>query len=132
MKNDTPIRILLVLIGAVIAFHLCIIIKIIPYNIAWGGRLKNDTEMYVFESFSILINLILMAVLLMKKRGITCYTKENLVDIILWFFLVLFILNTIGNLFAETNFEKLFSILTLISAILIWVILKNKKTLNLK
>jgi hypothetical protein len=76
MKNDTPIRILLVLIGAVIAFHLCIIIKIIPYNIAWGGRLKNDTEMYVFESFSILINLILMAVLLMKKRGITCYTKE--------------------------------------------------------
>lgn len=127
MKNDTPIRILLVLIGAVIAFHVCIIIKIIPYNIAWGGRLKNDTEMYVFESFSILINLILMVVLLIKKRGITCYTNENLVDIILWFFLVLFILNTIGNLFAETNFEKLFSILTLISAILIWVILKNKK-----
>ena len=126
MKTATPIRLLLVLIVAVIAFHVCILVKIIPYNLAWGGRLKNDTDMYVFESFSILINIILVVVLLMKIRVITCYANERLIRIILWSFFVLFILNTLGNLFADTNLEKLFSILTLTSALLIWKILKDK------
>jgi hypothetical protein len=35
---------------------------------------------------------------------------------------VLFTLNTIGNLFAETNFEKYFTLLTLLSSVLIWLI----------
>ena len=56
MNINTSIKIFLGLLFSVILFHICIIIKIIPYNIAWGGRLTNDNEMYVFESISILIN----------------------------------------------------------------------------
>jgi hypothetical protein len=41
------------LLVILILFHLSIIAKIIPYNITWGGRLTNDTEMYVFETISI-------------------------------------------------------------------------------
>ena len=37
------------------------------------------------------------------------------------------LLNTIGNLFAKTTFEKGFTILTLVNSILLWVILKNNK-----
>jgi len=122
------IKIFLILLLAIVGFHFCIIAKIIPYNIAWGGRLQNDSEMYVFESISILVNLFLGFVLLMKGEFIRYYIKQNMVDRILWFFFVLFILNTIGNIFAKTDFEKFFAISTFLFSTLIWVILRGKKT----
>ena len=70
MKFKTSIHILLGLLVMVILFHIAVIVKAIPYNIAWGGRLQNDQEMYVFEVISILINLLLGLVLLMKANYI--------------------------------------------------------------
>lgn len=114
------------LLIAVILFHIAVIAKAIPYDIAWGGRLQNDSEMYVFETISILINLFLGLLLLMKGDYVKFRFKERTIDIILWIFLVLFVLNTVGNIFAKTNFEKSFAVLTFVSAILIWTILKPK------
>ena len=124
------IKIFLGLIIAVILFHICIIFKIIPYNIAWGGRLKNDAEMYVFETISILINIFLSIVLLMKGEIVKFRFSYKVINAILWIFFVIFILNTIGNLFAQTFFEKFFALLTGFSAILIWNIAMKKKTTN--
>ena len=126
MTNGIAIKIMLGMLLAVVIFHLCIITKIIPYEITWGGRLQNDSEMYVFETISIIINLFLGFVLLMKGGYIKFYFKQSVVNVILWIFLILFVLNTIGNIIAKTNFEKAFAVLTLISAFLIWVILKTK------
>ena len=124
------IKLFLGLLLAVILFHICIILKIIPYNIAWGGRLTNDVEMYVFETTSILINIFLFIILLMKGNIIEYKFSDKVITIILWTFFTIFILNTIGNIFAKTTFEQLFSILTGLSAILIWNIVKKKNTTN--
>jgi hypothetical protein len=124
------IKIFLGLLIAVILFHICIIFKIIPYDIAWGGRLKNDAEMYVFEIISILINIFLSIVLLMKGDIVRFRFSDKVINVILWIFFVIFILNTIGNLFAQTFFEKFFAILTGFLAILIWNITMKKRTTN--
>ena len=126
MTNKTSIKILLALLISVILFHISVIAKIVPYDIAWGGRLQNDSEMYVFESISILIILFLGLVLLMKGDYAKFRFKNKTINIILWIFLTLFLLNTIGNIFAKTNFEKSFAVLTFVFAILIWTILKTK------
>lgn len=83
-------------------FHLCIISQLIPYSIVWAGKLTSEKEMYQFESISILINFIyalLIFVELKKSRPIT--------KILLWIFVLLFSLNTIVNLFAESKLEML-------------------------
>ncbi len=126
MNSSTAIKMMLLLITAVTIFHFSIILKIVPYEITWGGRLKNDSEMYVFESLSIIINLFLILTLLIKGNYLKQMFSLRIVNIILWIFFVLFGLNTIGNLFANTYFEKLFAVLTLASSILIWIILKVK------
>jgi hypothetical protein len=118
---------MLCLVAAIMLFHLSIILKIVPYEITWGGRLKNDSEMYVFEMISILINLILGLTLLIKGSYIKQIVSLKIVTITLWIFLILFGLNTIGNVFAKTNFEKIFTVLTLSSSILLWIILKGKR-----
>jgi len=120
------IKIMLGLLAIVIVLHLLILIKVIPYKTAWGGRLQTDEQMYMFETISISVNLLLSFILLMKGRYIQFYIKEKIQNIMLWIFLILFILNTVGNLFAQTNIEKLFAILTLVFAFLIWVVLRPK------
>lgn len=127
---NNSIKIFLGQLILIILFHLCIIIKIVPYDITWGGRLTNDTEMYVFEAISILINVFLSWVLLMKGKLVKYKFSNKVVNGILWIFFAIFILNTIGNIFAKTFFEKFFALLTGLSAILIWNILKVKKTTN--
>ncbi len=104
MKYKTSIKILLALLIAVIVFHISVIAKVVPYDKAWGGQLQNNTEMYIFESFSILIILFLGLVLLMKGDYAKFRFKNKTINIILWIFLTLFLLNTIGNIFAKTNF----------------------------
>lgn len=123
----SPIKLVLFILSLVILFHLGIIVKIIPYQITWGGRLKNDAEMYVFESVSILINLFLSLVLCMKGNYISYKFSNKIITIVLWFFIILFAANTLGNLFAKTILEKTFSLLTLILSFLLWKIARNKK-----
>ena len=127
MNPKLTIKILLWLIAAVTLFHLTILIKIIPYEITWGGKLKNDAEMYLFESISILINLFLGYVLLIKGEFVSKLISTKVVNIILWVFLFIFGLNTLGNILAETLFEKSLSLLTLVFTFLLWNILKIVK-----
>lgn len=126
MTKNKIASFLIILTALVILLHLLIMIKIIPYKAVWGGRLQSDTEMYFFEATSILVNAFLIFILLMKTGRIYPYFKEKLQDIILWVFLVLFILNTVGNIFAETLFEKSLALLTLFFALCLGVILKKK------
>ena len=108
-NSNLAIKLFIGLLIVVVLFHICILVKIIPYNITWGGRLQNDSEMYVFESISILVNIFLALVLLMKGKLIRFTFPEKAINTILWIFCFLFILNTLGNLFAQTSFEKIFS-----------------------
>lgn len=106
-------------------FHLLILVRVIPFEITWGGRLKTVEEMYVFETISILINSFFIFILLQKGEYIRYFLGEKTVKIVLWIFFTIFVLNTIGNVFATTDFEKYFAILTLINSILIWAINKT-------
>lgn len=127
MNPKLAIKLMLWLIGVIILLHSAILMKIIPYNITWGGRIENNIEMYVFEIMSILINLFLVVLLLLRGRYLSCFIPMKVVNILLWAFLFLFGINTLGNIFAETTFEKSLSLLTLIFTYLVWVTLKDAK-----
>jgi hypothetical protein len=118
---------LIAMLILVILFHFFIIAKLIPYTIAWGGRLENDSQMYVFEVVSILINSLLITFLLLKNNSINHSFSQKPINIVLWIFMIIFLLNTVGNLFAETTFEKYFALVTFIFALLIGVMLKKEK-----
>jgi hypothetical protein len=131
MSKQQAINTMIGLLLAVIVFHLSIITQLIPYTIVWAGKLNTVQEMRTFEMLSIIINLILLFVFLLKGNYIKHKIPHKIINGFLWFFFVVFILNTIGNLFAKTLVEKIvFTPLTLISALLIGVILRNKKDME--
>lgn len=129
VKNkNIALIIMLSLYMLVLIFHFLILTQIVPYDIVWAGKLKTKQEMYVFESVSILINSILISTLLIKGNYLKINISEKLINTILWIFVVLFSLNTLGNLTAKTLFEKaVFTPLTAISAFLIFIIVKPNR-----
>ena len=127
MNPKTAIKTMLYLLIAIILFHLCIMLKIVSYEFTWGGRLKNDFEMYIFETISVIINLFLFSILLIKGKYLRAFISIKIVNITLWVFFIVLGLNTIGNILAKTNFEKFFTLLTLALSILIWIILHKEK-----
>ncbi|MFM7486328.1 MAG: hypothetical protein ACKO13_05335 [Cytophagales bacterium] len=115
-------KLLIAISVAALVFHLLIVIKVIPYAITWGGRLKTDSEMYLFETVSIGINLFFIFLVLQRVDMERSLLGKKTATILLWIFFVLFGLNTIGNIFATTPLEQWFSLLTLANAFLIWKI----------
>lgn len=110
---------LLTLLSTVFVFHFLVMLKIIPYTIVWAGKIENDTQMYQFESVSILINVILFSAILIKGKLLSWRINPKIIQVILYIFVVIFALNTVGNLFAKMSLETyIFTPLTFISAFL--------------
>jgi hypothetical protein len=119
------LRIMMALLSAVVVFHLCIITGIIPYQNVWAGRLKSSSEMYLFESISMLLNVLLIAVLCIKAGYLKMTISATIINGIIWLFVVVFFLNTIGNMFAENNIERVAGgLLTAVSTLLCWRIVR--------
>lgn len=115
------------LLSLVLIYHLLIITEVISYKIAWGGRIETKEQMHVFEAVSILINLIFMAIILSKSKQIKLNKPSKLTNVFLWIIIVLFSLNTIGNLFSTNILETIiFTPLTLVSALLCYRIVIEK------
>lgn len=113
------INIILTTLFLVTIFHLLVLFQIIPFNIVWGGRLKNTSEMVNFETISLLINSFIIFVVLIKGTYIKPFIPFKIINIILWFLVFIFSANTIGNLLAKTSTETIvFTPLTFILAIL--------------
>ncbi|WP_417593363.1 hypothetical protein [Owenweeksia hongkongensis] len=119
MNLTTAIKLTLGIVVAILLFHLSILLRVVPYEMTWGGRLTNDFEMYVFETVSVLVNLFLLTLLMIKGKYWNVFMPLRIVNILLWAYAALFALNTVGNVLAKTSFEKTFAIITLALSFLI-------------
>lgn len=110
---------LLILLSLFLLMHFIILIKILPYNLVWGGRLKTDKEMYRFELFSILINALFIIVVLVQANLWSIDIPKKIITFLLWLMTGLFLLNTFGNAISKNKLEqRLFTPLTLLLAVL--------------
>lgn len=107
---------LIILLSLITVFHLSVLIGIIPFNIVWGGRLAEHSQMVIFESVSITINLLMIATVGLKAKLIFSRVSPKFIRIALWIMAGVFVLNTIGNLASVNTFEKI--IFTPVTAIL--------------
>jgi hypothetical protein len=99
-------RTLQIIALATLAYHICIMVGIVPYELVWGGKLESRDQMFVFESISIAINvLLIVAVWAYFQSHPPGYHKTG--RILMWIFGVLFAVNTLGNIFAENVWEAI-------------------------
>jgi len=126
ITKKTALISMLSLLGIVLVFHFLVLTQQIPYDKVWAGKLNSVEEMKAFETVSILINVLIMTVLFLKYRLIQHKKTNKIIDTLIWIFVGIFTLNTIGNLFSKSTIELIFGTLfTLVSAILCFIIVKK-------
>jgi hypothetical protein len=119
LSQKKALNLMIALLIVVLLFHTLVLTGIIPYSIVWAGKISSVKEMRIFETVSIIINAFLIIILLLRSNYIQNRIPWRRLNVIIWVFIFLFGLNTIGNLFAKSKFELyLFTPLTFISAIL--------------
>jgi len=112
------------LFSLALGFHILVLLRIIPYEMVWGGRISTLSEMYIFETISILINLLFLFVILIRAGMLKIKASRKLINISLWFMALLFLLNTAGNLVSKNPMERLiFTPLTLIISTLCFMLI---------
>lgn len=110
---------MMVLLSIVLVFHLLVLLHVIPYEIVWAGKLKNEADMRSFEAVSLVANAIMLFVIWTRANPDRIRVKLKIMNLMLWLMVFIFALNTLGNLFAETQLELLvFTPLTFVSALL--------------
>jgi len=121
------ITILIGLLSVVILLHLAILLQLIPYDIVWAGKIDSLESMYLLETVSLILNGTLMLVLYLKLKHLKQAMPTPVVDAILWIYVVIFGLNSVGNLFSQTLFELIFgTFFTLVMMYLCWVVVKKE------
>ena len=118
-----PIRLavngIIIALFCTIVFHLLVLAGVIPFDIVWGGNLKDKTQLYLMEGVSIAINLLMLFIILGYSGAIKLPTNQKFLNGAIWFMAVLFLLNTLGNLVAKNSLETyLFTPLTFILSLL--------------
>lgn len=106
---------ILIILSSIIVFHVLVILGVIPFEIVWGGRIKDRSQMISFETASILLNLLMLTAVAISGGLIKIKINPMIIRSILWIMAFLFLLNTIGNLLSNNQLEKiLFTPLTLV------------------
>ena len=109
---------LLLMFSLILVFHFFVLAGIIPFAIVWGGRIKDSSELVVFETFSITINFLMIFVVGVKAGLVKLKWNPRFIEISLWLMFVLFFVNTMGNLFSLNQWEKIiFTPITIVLAI---------------
>jgi hypothetical protein len=126
-SEKIQISIFLFLLIVIIVFHSFVLLGIIPFDIVWGGKLKNQSEMISLERISLFITILMLMVGLLRAKIITIGNHPVKIRVMLYTMSILFGLNSIGNLLADTNFEKfVFTPITLLLSLLSWQLARTK------
>lgn len=129
--EHTAIYCIFITLSLIVLFHLLVLVGIIPFQIVWGGRLTNRSQMLRFESVSITVNLVMLAVVAIHAGVLKWRIKPTVIRIVLWAMCGLFLLNTLGNLLSTNTVEKLvFTPLTLLLSICCFQLAMSKKNMS--
>jgi hypothetical protein len=104
-----------------ILMHVLILLKIIPYEFVWGGRLKSDSELIIFESISIVVQILFVSIISVKAGYVLKGKFKKTANFGTWVMFGLMVLNTIGNLASKSGLETIvMTPITILLALLVF------------
>lgn len=122
-------KVVLLIVSMYCVLHILILVQLIPYHIVWGGKIESIKTICFLEGVALVVMLFLGFIIAMKNKIIQPIFKHKTIKRILFVFAVFFILNTIGNLLAETVIEKMQAIIALFLAITLFKSSKEMEVL---
>ncbi len=111
-----PTSVLAILLFAM-CYHIAALLHFIPLDMVWGGRLQSREELIQMETFSFFFNALLVLLVIWRSKWFPALHQPKILTMVCWLISILFMLNTLGNLFAANILESiLFTPITILLA----------------
>lgn len=76
-----------------------------PHDFVWGGRSKSKADLIIFESISIVVQTLFFFIVAVKAGYVFKGKFKRTVNVGTWVMFGVMVLNTIGNLVANSSLE---------------------------
>ncbi|MCB0372533.1 MAG: hypothetical protein KDD31_05965 [Muricauda sp.] len=103
-------NLLLILLSLLAVFHVLVILDLFPYGQTWGGSIEDQSQVIIYEGFSIVSTLIFMLIVAIKLNYLKIKKLKKAADIGIWVMGIFFTLSFIGNLTSKGELERTFFI----------------------
>src|SRR4051812_34308550 len=90
-----------IILSLIIIFHLLVISRIIPFDLVWGGNIPDKNKLWLMESISIAINLLMLLFVCAYSGIIRMKINSIVIKVGFWIMFALFVLNTLGNILSK-------------------------------
>jgi hypothetical protein len=132
LSEKLAARVLMFIFSVSMVFHILVVLQVIPFQMVWGGRLKDKNQMILFETFSLVITTIMLLVVGIQLGLLKTKISYKVIRVCLLIMTALFVLNTVGNLNSINKWERMiFTPVTLILSILCFrLAIADKKIVN--
>lgn len=101
--------------GLVLGF--LVILGLISNKYVWGGRVTENSQLILLECTTFIVNGLILWFIAMRVGFMQQRISTKRLHLIFITLSIIMLLNTIGNIFAQTSFEKIMAIPTAISTI---------------
>jgi hypothetical protein len=126
MKKIISIRLASIIIITIntiaLLMHVLIILKILPHDFVWGGRLKSEADLIIYESISIVVQTLFITIVAVKAGYVFKGKFKRTVNVGTWVLFGLMVLNTIGNFVSSSGLETM--VMTPITCLLALLVLR--------
>lgn len=101
-------NILLAALGLLAIFHVLVLLRVIPADIVWGGRIQGvPSNLVTLETIALLVTLLFFVIIAAKTGYVQAGRLSGAVNLGVWLVFAYLILNTLGNLASGISFESL-------------------------
>ena len=94
-----------VLVAMGVVLHLLFFVGVINAQYLWGGKITDPNHVRVMEGISIGVLLVMYALVILQDQAVKSREANKFVSFVLGMMAVFLLINTVGNLFAETVLE---------------------------
>ncbi|WNS77947.1 hypothetical protein RRU94_05590 [Domibacillus sp. DTU_2020_1001157_1_SI_ALB_TIR_016] len=122
-------NIILAINTAALFMHILILLNILPYDFVWGGRLKSQEDLIIFEAISILVQTVFILIVAVKLGYFLKGRFKKIINVGLWTMCGIMVLNSAGNAASNSDLEKLLMTpLTVLLALLVFRLAIEKES----
>jgi hypothetical protein len=116
-------NVLLAALGMLSAFHVLVLLEILPSTIVWAGRIGGSTaDLVALETVSLIVTLLFAVIIAAKMGYIKVGRLKRVIDILVWVVFAYTLLSVVANLASPVFFEN--TVLAPVSLLLSLLVLR--------
>ncbi|OCT16295.1 hypothetical protein A8709_02355 [Paenibacillus pectinilyticus] len=107
LSKGLACKIIIAMNTIILMMHVLILLRILPADFVWGGRVYSESDVTILESISIVVQALFILIIAVKAGYLLHGHFKRTVHAAIWVMFGFMVLNTLGNLASNSSMETI-------------------------